>query len=684
MFVCPADQLMLPLPQMGVSSGLKPARRPLKIEKPRPLKLATNLNSSDLNLESVLAEMDEVSQLLQAGSWDHRTLYPAIASLCENLKMFGPQLENVFKDQLDQCYVWLRTGCRDDRLSLAARYRLLEIIELRAMNWKPNQNLISYYQTKLQHIEAEEAAMEEQTELAALMSSPHGALTTLTAIPSTPLQTPTTPSAPLYHGHQLGTSAGLQYASFPQPNLLQPAQPVLFTGQYQQTVLPLDQYQQQTQVLAPAPLLSPGEVVRNSGKFTKPTRIAGKNYCKDEVVIRNQDSGKVMGIKGRRVHMIEELSETIISFQRVAPGARERLVQITGPSEESISQAKQLIEDTIRRNASPVREALSMSSGGSCSAFSSSPLNGSNSSIASHTDEETGSMNSCRRGGGVLGGTVSEGGPGSDACMGDYRYTVAHNSQAVRITGNNLKMVRAAKLVLDEFFNGEKNLNNIAQLLSAEGEDTSLSSPNPNPLCPPSSPPMLVKPATPPATPPLSVTASPTATDAEEAPTRGDESPKLGGVGILRQPLFPSSSKEAVEVADSASSVAVKSRRAAFAKTSEDRASTGSSGDEASDGGGGGGELKRYNKHELIAIASSPASKLTPAGWASVVKSNPELIKKGSVYQAGVQATMTDHGEASINGAPTYLKPGDLLFATSSDERKSVEAGAPKGAKSSQ
>jgi len=28
---------------------------------------------------------------------------------------------------------------------------------------------------------------------------------------------------------------------------------------------------------------------------------------------------KVMGIKGRRVHMIEELSETIISFQRGNP-----------------------------------------------------------------------------------------------------------------------------------------------------------------------------------------------------------------------------------------------------------------------------------------------------------------------------------------------------------------------------
>lgn len=39
-------------------------------------------------------------------------------------------------------------------------------------------------------------------------------------------------------------------------------------------------------------LLNPGEVIRTSGKFVKPTKIPGKNYSKDEVVIRNADSGK--------------------------------------------------------------------------------------------------------------------------------------------------------------------------------------------------------------------------------------------------------------------------------------------------------------------------------------------------------------------------------------------------------
>lgn len=40
------------------------------------------------------------------------------------------------------------------------------------------------------------------------------------------------------------------------------------------------------------PVLNPGEVIRVSGKFSKPTKIPGKNYTKDEVVIRNADSGK--------------------------------------------------------------------------------------------------------------------------------------------------------------------------------------------------------------------------------------------------------------------------------------------------------------------------------------------------------------------------------------------------------
>ncbi|KAK8728294.1 hypothetical protein OTU49_009215, partial [Cherax quadricarinatus] len=399
--------------------GIPMKNRKTKIEKPRPLKICT---LGDQSMESVLSEMDLVAQYLNSSTCD-RTVYPAIVALCENLKMFGPQLENVYKDQLDKCYISLRNGCRDDRLSLAARYRLLEVIELRAMHWQPNENLINYYKQKLVQIEAEEAALEDQQNDSLSQT-----------IPST-IMTPTST-----------------------PQMMIPS-----LQQYQQTM-----YNQQQSPIPHPPtptLLGPGEIIRSSGKFAKPTRIPGKNYCKDEVVIRNADSGKVMGIKGRRVHMIEELSETIISFQRVAPGARERLVQITGPAEENINQAKHLIEETIRRNASPVR--------GDERGSIFTTLGGSSSSISSHTSDET--LQGSRRSGSKRNTLVHSQSMGDDP-LGEYRYTVTHGSDVLRITGNNLHLVRTAKLVLDEFFSGERNLNNIALLLGTDASREAIES----------------------------------------------------------------------------------------------------------------------------------------------------------------------------------------------------------------
>ncbi|KAL3282450.1 hypothetical protein HHI36_005635 [Cryptolaemus montrouzieri] len=200
-----------------------------------------------------------------------------------------------------------------------------------------------------------------------------------------------------------------------------------------------------------SPMLSPGEVLKSSGKFMKPTRIPGKKYCKDEVVIRNADSGKVMGIKGRRVHMIEELSETIISFQRVNPGAKERLVQITGANEESINHAKQLIEDTIRRNASPVREH-ELAVGG--------PLTGSSSSINSSASDDSALPSSVRASRALM-HSLSV----NDASIGEYKYTVVVGGHTIRIMGDNLELVRTSKLVLDEYFSGEP-VNDVTQFYS--------------------------------------------------------------------------------------------------------------------------------------------------------------------------------------------------------------------------
>lgn len=51
-------------------------------------------------VDTVLSEMDLVSQKLNNGAYE-RGICTQIASLCENLKMFGPQLESVYKGKFN-------------------------------------------------------------------------------------------------------------------------------------------------------------------------------------------------------------------------------------------------------------------------------------------------------------------------------------------------------------------------------------------------------------------------------------------------------------------------------------------------------------------------------------------------------------------------------------------------------
>lgn len=252
------------------------------------------------------------------------------------------------------------------------------------------------------------------------------------------------------------------------------------------------------------PSLSPGELIRTSGKFPKPTKIPGKTYCKDEIVIRNADSGKVN------------------------PGAKERLVQITGPNEDKINYAKQLIEDTIRRNASPVR--LETSQDGSCSSLASSASDDGMVSMPRRSVPDAAGvpggnvqlqrMNSMGGGNPNGGGFMpSPQGPPSaaglnlnlvnsnqmyqhqqqqqqqqqvqaqqqqythpklvrngsqnngqallhsfsqnDASLGEYKYTVNVGRHSIKITGDCFDLVRVAKLVLDDYFSSNEFLASV-------------------------------------------------------------------------------------------------------------------------------------------------------------------------------------------------------------------------------
>lgn len=149
------------------------------------------------------------------------------------------------------------------------------------------------------------------------------------------------------------------------------------------------------------------------------------------------------------------------NFQ-VNPGAKERLVQITGPNEESINYAKLLIEDTIKRNASPIREA---SQEGSCS------------SLASSDDQQQGAQRARGAGNAVsqpqmiqmsMGNKLQRSSSqhnnlyhslsSNDTSFGEYKYTVNVGNHCLKITGDSLELVKVAKLVLDDFFTNEEFL----------------------------------------------------------------------------------------------------------------------------------------------------------------------------------------------------------------------------------
>ncbi|CAL1678326.1 unnamed protein product [Lasius platythorax] len=332
------------------TAQLNRARTVKKLEKPRPLKLNQRNSTVDgriTTVEDIVSLIDNVAMQLTNGFHD-RTLQMNVISMCSHLKLYANQLEAIYKDQLDRAFVAIRNGSQDDRLDLTTRVHLLELIELRAKQWRHTDSMDVYYMQKLSHL-------DNQTE----------------AVPDTPTNSLSSP-------------------------LLAMTSPTL------------------------APILGPGEVIKNSGKFTKPTRIPGKNYCKDEVVIRNSDSGKVN------------------------PGAKERLVQITGTSEDKIHYAKDLIKDTIQRNASPVR--LEQSSGGEKGA-----MGGSSSSLNSSASDESNRLQHNSR----LRSSLLHSFSTNDASIGEYKYTVTVGNQSLKITGCNLDLVRTAKLVLDEHFLGD-------------------------------------------------------------------------------------------------------------------------------------------------------------------------------------------------------------------------------------
>lgn len=127
-------------------------------------------------------------------------------------------------------------------------------------------------------------------------------------------------------------------------------------------------------------------------------------------------------------------------------------MQITGSSEESINYAKLLIEDTIKRNASPIREA---SQEGSCSSLASSD---DQQMTAVPRARQAAPMNQQPSVQGPMGNKLTRSNSHhnasylvhsqsqNDAAFGEYKYTVNVGNHSLKITGDSLELVRVSHL----------------------------------------------------------------------------------------------------------------------------------------------------------------------------------------------------------------------------------------------
>ncbi|CAG7666142.1 unnamed protein product [Allacma fusca] len=135
-----------------------------------------------------------------------------------------------------------------------------------------------------------------------------------------------------------------------------------------------------------------------------------KTY-REEILIKNSDSGKVSAT------------------------AKERVLSINGYSQQSINLAKSLIHETINRNSSPVFDT-------SASAMMDKKIGPGG---VSESDSEPGV-------------TLSTGGGDANGSGCQFNYTVAINDEVIKVSGNNFQLVQEAKLALDDYFSCKYNL----------------------------------------------------------------------------------------------------------------------------------------------------------------------------------------------------------------------------------
>ncbi|TKR92594.1 hypothetical protein L596_007219 [Steinernema carpocapsae] len=348
-----------------------------------------------LSVDQILNVMNQINSSVKAGEFTSQ-LANSIFLLCQQLKANGQHLEQTHKNELNTVFISLRQACCRDsgQLGTPCRLKIMELVELRAMGWRPSFAHTQYYLNRPEHFSSAGSVNTNNTPeptTTPVSAPPFGAVPInpfTQYVPPSPaaaqmflpsevhqnhqvhqIQNPLQATAGFYLIPAAATAGGWSRPAMvpastaallpPGGGLLGHGMPNHGTNPVITSPLDLDlawMAHNSLNINKQLPLKNPAKFTANMLNAVQKVAAASKPLqLREEFTIRNCDSGKIMGVKGRRVAVVEELSKTVISFQKVDPKNRDRALTITGSSPESIEHAKKLIQDTIRRNVSPNR-----------------------------------------------------------------------------------------------------------------------------------------------------------------------------------------------------------------------------------------------------------------------------------------------------------------------------------------
>lgn len=181
-FACRAESLVRQtILTMSVSlKSVGGVSKKVKVERPRPLKIGGG-TQPELGVEDLLVVVDNVKKILSVSGVPENNLdlLHKLQILSANLKISGSALERTHKvrgkvllssfsiidpqDTMDKLNHALMSACRLEQFSLVSRLHMLELLELRSMNWQPNENVVNYYKQKLAQIESNTSSGQSQT-----------------------------------------------------------------------------------------------------------------------------------------------------------------------------------------------------------------------------------------------------------------------------------------------------------------------------------------------------------------------------------------------------------------------------------------------------------------------------------------------------------------------------------------